>query len=172
MKFKKITAAILIVATALLFAGCVTDDTTSTSGVKKATADVKVQSNGLTVEQNNIKDRFEMDNLPGAIRHLYVISPYSGQVIIYSTVKGKVTSSGKRLTSNEVEYRVMGQGANPLGPRIGDDGTYGSSGSYLYWWDTKGVYHQHYLGNEILHIADQPMRFDAIITEQAVYEDE
>ena len=76
----------------------------SDSGVKKATTTVVTDQNGYTSEQKNIIERYKRDNLPGSIKHLYVISDASGQVLIYSTVKGKVTSSGKRLTPLTVEY--------------------------------------------------------------------
>lgn len=136
------------------------------SGVKKVTADIKVNAKGMTTEQENIKDRYAEDNQPGAIKHLYVISAYSGQVIIYSTVRGKVTSGGKRLTSTQTLIRGdRGEwtGDFPM-PAIQDDGTYGSSMNYLYWWDTKGVYHQHYVsGGQILHISNQPIAVKSII---------
>src|SRR3989344_3178655 len=69
----------------------------ATSGAKEFTPSVEVGSDGMTAEQRNIDQRIRLEK-PGAIKHLYVISPYSGQVLIYSTVKGKVTSSGKRLS--------------------------------------------------------------------------
>ncbi len=75
---------------------------TSTSGVRKAQVAVEVGSNGLTVEQENIARRLKADNTIGSIKHLYVISAYSGQVIFYSTVKGKITSGNKRLTPGTV----------------------------------------------------------------------
>lgn len=133
---------------------------TADSGVKKASAKIQAGADGLTVEQRNIKKRLETDNKPGSIKHLYVISAYSGQVLIYSTVKGKVTSGGKRLT-NPVTL-VQGDrgdwGGDFVMPRIQDDGTYGSSMPYLYWFDSQGRYHQHYVtGGQILHVSDQPL---------------
>jgi hypothetical protein len=39
-----------------------------------------------------------------------------------------------------------------------DDGTYGSSCEYIYWFDSKGIYHSHFFtGGQIIHVADQPM---------------
>ena len=141
----------------------------SSSGVRKATTHVQVGPDGLTTEQRNVKHRLEIDNQPGAIKHLYVLSAYSGQALIYSTVQGKVTSSGKRLTPVTVasgagsgySYGIpvnIGGVQEQTGEVLQDDGTYGSSIEYLYWWDTRGVYHQHYLqGGQILHISDQPL---------------
>jgi len=151
---------------------------TSTTGVKKATVKVKTQASGLTIEQENIKRRLQVDNVPGSIKHLYVISAYSGQVIVYSTVRGKVTSSGKRLSPYQVAAAegqsvsqehlgilVTANGYKKRTPEVlQDDGTYGSSSPYLYWWDTKGIYHQHYVsGGQIIHISDQPLAVKSII---------
>lgn len=135
---------------------------------------VKTGPSGLTVEQQNIKSRIDLDNAPGAIKHLYVISAYSGQVLIYSTVRGKVTSSGKRLTPDKVDgantftFNVGGQPfyTNQI---LGEDGTYGGSVEYLYWWDSRGIYHQHYVtGGQILHISDQPLAVKNVIINMEV----
>lgn len=138
----------------------------SASGVQQVTTQVQVGNDGLTVEQRNVRDRLGMDNKPGSIKHLYVISAYSGQVILYSTVKGKVTSSGKRLTPTSVENRE-GYGfqvpalSNQLTAEVLQDG---SSVEYLYWWDVQGRYHQHYVsGGQIIHISDQPIPVKSVI---------
>ena len=39
----------------------------SSAGVQKVEANVTVQANGLSVEQENIKRRIEMENTPGSI---------------------------------------------------------------------------------------------------------
>ena len=45
-----------------------------------------------------------------------------------------------------------------------DDGTYGSSIPYLFWEDTKGVYHQHYVsGGQILHVSSEPLPIKSVI---------
>lgn len=167
---------LLIVLTACL-AGC--NDTSNTpSNVTRTQVDVVTNAEGLTVEQENIKKRLTTDNQPGSIKHLYVISAYSGQVLIYSTVQGKVTSSGKRLSpysvvagpSDKITDRWDGFNVNihgesrPTSEVLQDDGTYGSSTPYLYWWDAQGKYHQHYVsGGQILHISDQPIAVNEII---------
>jgi hypothetical protein len=147
----------------------------STTGVQKATATVAVQSSGYTIEQENIRNRLAEDNKPGSVKHLYVISAMSGDVLLYSTVKGKVTSSGKRLTP----YESVGSGetgcyygfAIDVGGALSctaeilqDDGTYGSSVEYIFWWDSRGVYHQHYVtGGQIVHVSNAPMRVGKIV---------
>jgi prepilin-type N-terminal cleavage/methylation domain-containing protein len=151
----------------------------STSGVKKVRTKVQTGPDGQTSEQRNIVKKLKEDNKPGAIKHLYVFSAYSGQCILYSTVKGKVTSSGKRLSPNTVNgalggtnnnYNIAGIPLN-IGGRVvyteevlQDDGTYGSSIPYLYWWDVRGISHKHYVsGGQIVHISDQPMTVKNII---------
>jgi len=172
----------LVVSLVFLFAACGAKsgygEPKSASGVSKAEVEVETDQDGLTVEQRNVKDRLTHDNLPGSIKHLYVISAYSGQVLIYSTVKGKVTSGSKRLTPSAVAA-VDGEGVAgammgipvSIGGRnvytsevLGDDGTYGSSSEYLFWFDQAGVYHQHYpSGGQIIHISDQPLAVKSVV---------
>lgn len=168
-----------LVASALFVTGCQseTSEPKSTSGITKATAVVKTQANGLTVEQSNVKNRLEAENAPGAIKHLYVISAMSGQTLIYSTVRGKPSSSGKRLTPKTVLVANASTGGYKQGMKIniggathrtgevlGDDGTYGSSIPYIYWWDIQGKYHQHYVsGGQIIHVTDTPMNVKSIV---------
>ena len=153
------------------------DQTVSKSGVREKVISVKTDENGNTIEQKNIAERYRRDNDFGAIKHLYIISAYSGQVILYSTVKGKVTSSGKRLTpitviDNGGQYidNSYGFDVNIGGHQcrttevLQDDGTYGSSIEYLYWFDSKDVYHQQYVtGGMIIHISDQPLAVKSIV---------
>jgi hypothetical protein len=90
-------------------------------------------------------------------------------VILYSTAKGKVSSSGKRLSPYTVyagSYSTASIDGIPImiggakyrtGEVFQDDGTYGSSSEYLYWWDARGLYHQHYIsGGQIVHVSDSP----------------
>jgi hypothetical protein len=108
-----------------------------------------------------------------------VISAYSGQTLIYSTVRGKVTSSGKRLTPTAVTTTREGYPdgfAISIGGRtylttevLQDDGSYGSSDQYLFWWDTKGVYHQHFVqGGQIVHIASEPIAVKSVVINMEV----
>ena len=154
------------------------DSIVSTSGVKKADVTVTTNADGRTSEQENIIGKLAADNKIGAIKHLYIISAYSGQVILYSTVKGKVTSSGKRLSPTSVsssDGQYVGSDFGGVPVKVGnrnlrtsevlqDDGTYGSSMEYLYWWNTAGVGHKHYVtGGQIVHISEQPLSVKSII---------
>lgn len=146
----------------------------SVSHIKQAKAEVHTGSDGLTNEQRNIKERYRMDSMPGAVKHLYVQSAYTGDVLLYSTVRGKVTSSSKRLSPTTVYAGALETNSGPV-RKFGiptsingsehhttevlqDDGTYGSSTEYLYWWDAQGRYHQHYPnGGQIIHITNEPL---------------
>lgn len=146
----------------------------SSSGLSKVNVTVATGSDGLSMEQRNVRDRIVADNKPGSLKHLYVISAYSGQVLIYSTVRGKVTSSGKRL-SPETIAGIYGDTSTGFGVPIGsitaithevlsDDGTYGSSVPYVFWFDSKGAYHQHYVeGGQIVHISDVPLAVKSVV---------
>lgn len=170
-----------LILLAVLGFGCKSDKGAApraASGARKANVTVQTAANGNTIEQNNITERLKRDNQPGSIKHLYVISTVSGQVLMYSTVRGKVTSSGKRLSPAAVvatydtddDHFVGGFavdiGGDTLrtGEVLGDDGTYGSSIEYLYWFDARDVFHQHYLaGDQMVHITDAPMGFKTVV---------
>jgi hypothetical protein len=175
---KTIKILMLAVTASLFLTNCDVPNspTISSSGVKKASTTIETDLNGNTSEQTNIINRLKEDNKPGSIKHLYLISAYSGQVIIYSTVKGKVTSSGKRLTPTTVNSSdgkdAIGVNMNliEMGDRklstnevLQDDGTYGSSVEYIYWWDSKGIYHQQYItGGMIVHISNEPIAVKSV----------
>jgi hypothetical protein len=176
----KLMKLMTIVVAALMLPSCIEEPQPSNASgsVSKKTVEVSTDADGWTVEQKNIAERLKRDNVAGAIKHLYVISPYSGQVILYSTVKGKVTSSGKRLTPTSVAatdgqhvgHAHMGMGVNINGQTkytsevLQDDGSYGSSCEYIFWFDSKGIYHSHFFtGGQIIHVADQPMPVKNVI---------
>lgn len=160
--------------------GCIPGEapTTTDGGISQASADIATGIDGLTAEQRNVKKRLEADNEIGSIKHLYVMSAYSGQVLIYSTVDTKVSSSGKRLSPTSVasiDGQYIGSEHYGIPVNIGgyqrrtaevlqDDGTYGSSSPYLYWFDTMGNYHQHYVsGGQIVHVSDEPLAVTDVV---------
>lgn len=144
----------------------------SDSGVTKASTQVQTDANGKTIEQENIIERLKRDNLPGSVKHLYIISSYTGTVLEYSTVRGKVTSGNKRLSPKTVNNGQT-QAASSVyyndvyigGQRyvtdevLDDGGTYGDSGNYMFWFDAQGNYHQYYpAGGTYISICDRPQR--------------
>lgn len=152
------------------------EESVSATGVSAAVANFDTDEDGHTVEQSNILKRYEMDNKRGSVKHLYIISAMSGQTILYSTVDGKVTSSSKRLTPLSVRRKTgartisegmvfkIGDTKYYTSEVIQDDGTFGSSVQYLYWFDVRGVYHQHYVsGGQIVHVSSEPINVKGII---------
>ena len=148
----------------------------SNSGVSQASVKIETESNGLTVEQNNISNRLKMDNRPGSIKHLYLLSPFNGRQIFYSTVNGKVSSSGKRLTPKSVTHVLNGINESNDGITveisgrtaatsevIQDDGTYGDSSEYLYFWNETDQYYQLYVGGLTVVISDKPTTFQDVV---------
>ena len=51
-----------------------------------------------------------------------------------------------------------------------DDGSYGSSSDYIFWFDVQGRYHQHLMtGGQIIHLCDEPLPIrKAIITFEGI----
>jgi len=180
---KKILLMVFISSVAFMMFACFPEakTPTSASGVSKTTVRLKTGSDGLTIEQRNVKERLKIDNKVGAIKHLYVISPYSGQVIIYSTVKGKITSSGKRLMPYKVDPSNECNSSIPIkldgrnyrtSEVLQDDGTYGHSSEYIFWWDAKEIYHQHFFtGGQIIHLSDQPIPVKNIVINMELTKD-
>jgi hypothetical protein len=155
--------------------GCQPNRPQSVSGVSMATVGkLETDEKGQTVEQRNIIERLKRDNDLGAIKHLYVISAYSGQVILYSPVKGKVTSGGKYLTpkdivggpNNNLPSMQVASSSYYVNRLPNEDGTFGSgSPDYIYWFTPgDGAYHQHFLGGgQIVHISDNPIAVKSVI---------
>ena len=149
-----------------------TSQQTSDSGVQKATTKIATDPDGTTIEQRNVIERLKRDNAIGSIKHLYIISAFTGDVLQYSTVKGKVTSGGKRLSPKTVNSYggiqstyaqgnyVYINGTQYLTDEILDDGgTYGESGQYMYWFDAQDNYQQYYpSGGTYVQISDKPLR--------------
>lgn len=138
--------------------GC-SKSNTSRSGVDSAVAEVKTGGDGLTAEQRNIKKRKELFNKENTVMHLYVFE--GRRCAMYSTVKVKATSSGKRLAPKKLigfqkgDLPVIKIDNNVLSPSdsryytnelLGDDGTYGSSEPrYIYWFNAKERYCQFFV---------------------------
>lgn len=148
--------------------GCqAVDQQVTKSGISATHAknqlDVRPNSKGNSLEQQNILDSYEIENRPGAVKHLYIISPYTGKVILYSTVKGKVTDNAKTLQPSKVAsgYAIAFDNRGYTDRTLEvmqESGTYGTSSPYIYWWDVKGVYHKQWLlGGVFIHVSDKPM---------------
>lgn len=147
---------LIILASIVLFsASCMRGGAPTKKQLNARKAERLAQSIKYTVnwEQNNIVRRQTMVGDAGLTGYITLISS-AGVPILYTSVAGKTTSGGKRLTktwgrvgSSSYGYNVVAASSN--------DGTYGSSNPYQYWWDTSGRYYQ--WNGEYL-FTDQPVR--------------
>lgn len=168
---KKVLLLLSVVLT--MFSCGTATQQSSDSGIAKATIKIKTDAEGHSIEQKNIMERLVRDNDLGSVKFLYIISSFTGDVLQYSTVKGKVTSGGKRLSPRTVNSAasagsslVTGLNVVNIGDRtfytdevLDDGGAYGDSGNYLYWFDAQGNYQQYYpSGGTYLHISDRPLK--------------
>lgn len=150
--------------------------TVSSSGANRLISKVPTNSDGHTLEQLSVASKLQKENVIGGIQYVYVISPFSGEVILQDTAQGKVSSSGKRNTpktvvaglasSQEYEDFWYGPMVDVSGETfrtnevMGDDGTYGDSSEYLYWTSTDGTFHRQYItAGVMIHVSDRPCRF-------------
>ena len=113
-------------------------------------------ANGNTAEQQNIIDRQKITSDPTKIMWMHLVD-LNGRIYLRTPVRGKITSSSKRLEPVSCsagfvggEYQ-NGYGAkSPGGYRTTEllqiDGTYGSSDQYVYWFDPRGYYYQYGVG--------------------------
>jgi hypothetical protein len=165
---KRIFGILVLVAVIAIGCGQIPQQT-SDSGVSKASVKISVDEKGRTSEQNNIIEKNLRDAELGSIKHLYIVSAYTGDVLEYYTVKGKVTSGGKRLSPRYIigttgkvydGFSVYINGERYITDECMDEyGTYGESSNYLYWFDAQDNYHQYFpTGGTYLHISDKPLR--------------
>jgi hypothetical protein len=145
----------LAAASLTLLAGCPEDrtPTKNAQAVKAAEA-----ANSITFTENaeidNIKRRLELTSKPGLLGYIVLLNE-SGQPIYYSTVKGKITSGSKRLTRPD-RSTTEGAGANNVVMAApSDEGTFGSSGEYVFFWTTSDQYVQ---WNGKYFYSDKPIR--------------
>lgn len=141
----------VLLSICLVFVGCQKkpDDAKHVQSeiAQKAANNIKFTGNA---EIENITKRLQLTSDPGLIGYVVLLNE-SGQPILYTTVKGKVTSGAKRLTK---PYEYMG-GSGAYVDSPSDEGTYGSSNPYVFFWSQSGQYIQwsgHYL------YSDKPIR--------------
>lgn len=152
-----------IISIGLLATAC-TPEEVSVKNMQADKARQAAQSLRFTenAEIDNIKHRLELTANPGMLGFILLLNQ-AGQPILYEGVKGKVTSGTKRLTAT-TEVRCV-PSYNSDGVRNGcnhhavpspsDEGTYGSSSEYIFYWNTDGVYRQ-WTGAYLY--SDQPIR--------------
>jgi hypothetical protein len=133
-------ASVSILAACKLEVAPATQKQTQTQKAAEAANSVKMVENA---EIDNIKARLELTSNPGLMGFILLMNE-AGQPIMYTGVKGKITSGGKRLTAPTQQWKIdRGEwSGTQLGPAPSDEGTWGSSDSYIYFWTTSGQYMQ------------------------------
>ena len=137
-KWALFVAAILLLVFNL--AGCGEGKTTKITQSMKAKAAAESISFTENAEIENIKARLQLTSDPGLTGFVLLMNE-AGQPIMYTGVKGKITSGSKRLTAPVKEWRIAGQ-SNTVAAAPSDEGTWGSSSPYIYFWTTTGQYIQ------------------------------
>lgn len=147
-----ILIAALAIATSLT--GCLGDTPPATKNQQAAVAQQAANSIAFTenAEIENIKRRLELTSRVGALGYIVLLNE-SGQPIYYAAVKGKVTSGSKRLTEPDRTHSTLEKLVIRAAPS--DEGTYGSSGEYVFFWTQSGQYIQ---WNGKYFYSDKPIR--------------
>ena len=120
---------------------------------EQAAASIKFTENA---EIDNIKRRLELTSSPSLVGYIILLNGM-GQPILYTGIQGKPTSSGKRLTP-PVKLWDVDKGewhGSEVNVAPSDEGTWGSSDPYIFFWDINGQYMQ--WKGEYLY-SDKPFR--------------
>jgi hypothetical protein len=130
----------LIALLAVVTVGCDNRSAQQQLGRKALDAIDYTQGNA---EINNISDRQRIVASPHIVGYVAFLS-YTGTLMLYSATRGKCTSSTKRLLA-------------PTSDNAADDGTFGSSDSYIYCFTPTGKMIQ---WNGPYLYSNAPIRFD------------
>jgi hypothetical protein len=129
-----------------------------------AAASVVITDN---TEIDNIKKRLELMSKPGVLMYIVLLNQ-AGQPIMYEGVTSKITSSGKQLTKpySVGQHYIGGQNGGTsylVEQQPADNGLWGSSGDYIYYWNTDGAYRQ-WSGDYILSDAPLRLKIEPLVT--------
>ena len=169
---KQITVALLFILSTCIVSclGPVTAEPPQTASSGATTVNVgkqfriPVNAEGNTAEQQNIMDRQKITSDPTKVIWMHLVD-LNGRIYLRTPVRGKITSSTKRLEPVSCAAGEMGgQYASVYGEKTNSgqrtseliqiDGTYGNSDPYVYWFDPRGYYYQ--LGQGYI-LSDMPI---------------
>jgi hypothetical protein len=137
----------ILVALALGVAACTPQPGAEAPAKKSQSQKAAEAANSIQFTENaeidNIKKRLELTSQPGLLGFLAVINA-AGAPVMYTCVKGKITSGGKRLTAPwKFTHGDKGEFSGDfVTPSPSDEGTWGSSNPYVYWWTCNDQYIQ------------------------------
>ncbi len=138
---------IYLMITALALTGC--EDSARVEQARKgaAVAEQAMSHANSNAEIDNIGARLKLTSNPDLLGHIAIVNKV-GQIVLYTTIKGKVTSGSKRLTN---------PGNCTNGECPSDEGTFGSSNPYIFFWGTNGQYFQ--TSMDYIY-SDKPLRLE------------
>lgn len=140
--FWKLLMGTIIIGSVVLLTGCGGSQTPTAKQTQSDIAKEVAESISFVenAEIENIKRRLELTSSPSLTGFVLLMNE-AGQPIMYTGVTGKITSSGKRLTAPVKEWKIWGKN-NAVAAAPSDEGTWGSSSPYVYFWTTTGQYVQ------------------------------
>lgn len=138
----------IICAVVLPQIGCIPTES-KPAATKNAQAEkAKAAANSIQFTENaeidNIRNRLELTANPGLLGFVVLLNE-TGQPVMSVAVKGKITSGSKRLTDPKTIVKTSNgnMGDNmAVTDSPSDEGTFGSSGEYIFFWTTAGQYIQ------------------------------
>lgn len=184
---KKILIIILSLVMVLSLVGCVSEEEQAQyekqqaidKGSKALSENLKNTANIIAKNQNVLETKLpipEMDysnnraNIikklntfgkdPNKVSFIYCFTP-SGQLILFASVKGCVTNLSAyavpddQIIDHTTSVNVPNSSQVVQSPDA--DGTYGTNGEGIYWFDTEGIYHE---WNGLYMVVDQSVKLN------------
>lgn len=161
MKNFKLLSFILVLSTLLISCGPhvpsqqETEQNAVEANIIKLSAETELPNLKKSLERVNIKKRLELFEDENKVSYIYLTS--FGRVMSFFTVKGKVSSGSKRMTTNQkLQHGDAGESYGDFvmeAPSL--DGTYGSSDEYIFFWTTDDTYIQ---WNGEYMLCDKPLK--------------
>lgn len=144
----------------IILTGCPGDEEpaakTKTTQAEKAAAAAESIQFTENAEIENIKRRVTLTSQPGLQGFVALVNKL-GNIVMYTPVKGKITSGGKRLTPTFKKIRCdKGEWTGDcFVDAPSDEGTHGRSNPYIYFW-TPG---DQYIQTDMSYVySDKPFR--------------
>jgi hypothetical protein len=171
---KKIIVLITICLSILMFTGCEEVSTGSqnlSKNMEKNAAQMASNQNKLekiipipemdySNNRANISKRLDTYGKDqNKVSWIYCFTP-SGQCVLFTSVKGCVTNLSAYAVPDDqiVDYRDQWGNHYAMTVQSPDaDGTYGTNGEGIFWFDTAGVYHE---WNGLYMMVDQPVKLN------------
>lgn len=109
-----------------------------------------------SLERENINKRTTLWNDANKISYIYLVN--YGKVMVFYTIKGKVSSVNSQITNTEQvidDPNGSYDSGSVILPSPAEDGSYGTNGDAIFFFTTEGAYVE-WQGDYML--ADQPLK--------------